>query len=153
MMKTFLSVVSALTLVFCLLISGGASAESTSPLEVNTLTPRYNERVTVTVMAPADAAAVRVWNDGSGNSPEGGRTGRWEYFDREQNLRFLQVPMMCWDAGPWLVKASYTLDSSGPEDLPESAWTPLGQEITLNVGKMIGQMDPPDAHAVPQTVA
>ncbi len=153
MMKTFLSVVSALTLVFCLLISGGASAESTSPLEVSTLTPRYNERVTVTVMAPAGAAAVRVWNDGSGNSPEGGRTGRWEYFDREQNLRFLQVPIMCWDAGPWLVKASYTLDSSGPEDLPESAWTPLGQEITLNVGKMIGPMDPPDAHAVTQTVA
>ena len=70
MMKTFLSVVSALTLVFCLLISGGACAESTSPLEVSTLTPRYNERVTVTVMATAQRGAAPA----AGNILTGNRT-------------------------------------------------------------------------------
>ena len=153
-MKKRLLTVFLLTLALCL-CAVLCLADTVPSISVSTLTPQYNEMITVTVHAPAGATAVRVWNDGDGSDLEGNRWGRWEYFDH--NLSSLQAEIMCWDEGPWLVRAAYTTaayaDWDELGDLQESAWTAIGQEITLNVAEMLGAMSPPSAHLVSSTVA
>ena len=151
-MKKHLNTALLLALALCLgAMITCALADGAPAFSVSNLTPQYNETVTVTVQAPANATAVRVWNDGEGN-----RQGRWDYFDRNRNLGWLQTDIMCWDAGPWRVAAEYTAaEYEGWDELtalPDSAWTAVGQEITLAVADQIGVMDPPDAHLVSDTV-
>lgn len=153
-MKKRLLTVFLLTLALCL-CAVLCLADTVPSISVSTLTPQYNERITVTVQAPAGATAVRVWNDGDGSDLEGNRWGRWEYFDH--NLSSLQAEIMCWDEGPWLVRAAYTTaayaDWDELGDLEESDWTAIGQEIILTVEEMLGVMSPPSAHLVSTTVA
>ncbi len=150
-MKKRLLTVFLLMLALCLLTIN-ALADAAPSFSVSTLTPQYNERVTVTVQAPAGATAVRVWNDGDGYDEEDNRRGRWEYFDRYHNLGWLQTDIMCWDAGSWLVRAAYTTAAYEGWDeltgLEESAWTAIGQDTLLTVAEMLGVMNPPQAHLV-----
>ncbi|MBR0217393.1 MAG: hypothetical protein IJL96_10765, partial [Clostridia bacterium] len=65
-MKKRLLTVFLLTLALCL-CAVLCLADTVPSISVSTLTPQYNEMITVTVHAPAGATAVRVWNDGDGS--------------------------------------------------------------------------------------